>query len=209
MPNGYHEPQKYAHPDDGLSREVATNLKNQGINVEPLTDDEYQQLEPFDWDVDKHLDEAGVRLTGQNVDILHVVTLPSKGKGDSREVIYKAKFLLECPENLLESIGKKDEPFSVSFKVKRKGLFGRGEISGFMWQSDCGTKLERRFIEMLNLDTSLGDNFVSSGHTNVNAWLQENHYVAINTEKVYTQSRDIGEFLDVANIITKRLKDFH
>ena len=64
MHNGYHEPQKYAHPDDGLSREVATNLKNQGINIEPLTDDEYQQLEPFDWDVDKHLGEASVRLTG-------------------------------------------------------------------------------------------------------------------------------------------------
>jgi len=208
MPNGYPEPQKDSHADDALALDVVRSLKEKAIDVESLTGEEYQRLESFDWDVEKHIGEAAVRMHGQEVDVLHVVNVTSKKMLKMGEVTYKAKFLFKCPDYLLESRGRKDDPISVEFKATRKGLFGRGEISGYVWRSTCGTKLEHRLVESLNLDTPLRDKLISSGHTNVNAWLQESDYIAINTSKSYTQVGEIEESLNIANIIARRLKSF-
>lgn len=194
---------------DRLAHEIANVLRAKGINAEPLAGDQYAQLPDFDWDVDEYLHEAGIRLHGQDADILHVVALPSKEMRDSA-VDYRAKFLLELPKYkyLLESRGQEDEALSVSFKVKKKRLTGHGEVSRFVWESDSGTKLERRLTEALKQDTSLADSLISSGHTNVNAWLEEDDYIAINTSKSYAQVRDINEFVNNANLIARCLKDF-
>jgi len=112
------------------------------------------------------------------------------------------------PKHLLEGRERDDEPISVSFRVKKKGRVGQGGLLVFEWQSDCGTKLEHRIAEAFNLDTSLANALTSSGHVNVNAWLEEVDYIAINTSKPYTQVQEVGEFLNSANLIAERLKDF-
>jgi len=208
MPNGYHKPQKNEHADAGIAREIIGGLNWRQVNAEPLTDDQYAQLEPFDWDIDEHLGEASVKLHSQDVDILHVVTLASKEKHYSAEVIYRAKLLLECPKNLLEDLEHRDDPFSISFKAKKKGLFGLGGVVGLVWGSDDGTQLEHSLADVLNEDMALQNTLMSSGYTNVNAWLQEDSYMAINTSKSYAQAQEIVEFLNIANIVAKRLKGF-
>lgn len=192
--------------DDRLMREIANVLHAEGTGAEPLSGEQYAQLPFFNWDVQKYLHQAAVSLRGQEVDILHVVTLRSKATPTG--VDYRAKALMECPKHLLEGRGRKDEPISISFKVQKKRRVGQGGSSVFEWQSDRGTKLERRIAEAFNLDTSLTNALTSSGHVNVNAWLEEVDYIAINTSKPYTQVQEVDEFLNSANLIAKRLKDF-
>jgi hypothetical protein len=171
--------------DNQLASDLVTALFREGFRAHALEESEYRNIPEFNWDLRSYESAAAVSLDAEALDILHIVTVKEKG-----QIHYRAKILLPCPSSILNGLSE-EEPFSVSF---------RADI-GERWKDDMGGRLEQNVSEALNRAEDLTSSLLSSGHMNVNAWLDVDGRLSINTAKRYTTLEGITDFIDASNKI--------
>ena len=171
--------------DNQLASDLVTALFREGFRAHALEESEYRNIPEFNWDLRSCESAAAVSLDAEALDILHIVTVKEKG-----QIHYRAKILLPCPSSILHGLAE-EAPFSVSF---------RADI-GERWKDDMGDRLGQSVSEALNGEEDLTSSLLSSGHMNVNAWLDVDDHLSINTAKRYTTLEGITDFIDVSNKI--------
>ena len=83
--------------------------------------------------------------------------------------------------------------------------------AGGSWKSDCQTGLGKVIAKALSRDSILRSMLLSTGHSNVNAWLEgfdPVSYMAFNTGKRYSSAKEAVDFIKVSNEIAKRIQAF-
>ena len=127
--------------------------------------------------------EAWFKLSGEDIDLLHVV-------GSDGEDSHLARYLVG-------DVNASRETFA-EFKPKRKGLFGLGGVAGYEWK---GPELAK----VLNDDPFLRDKLITSGYRDLSVWPEGQDLIAIHQVHVM-QARQIADFLRPANMIAKVIR---
>ena len=81
--------------------------------------------------------------------------------------------------------------------------------AGGSWESDCNTDLEKAIAEVFSNDSTVTSLLLTSGHVNVNAWLEDSKpvsYLAVNTAKRYSSATEAVDFIGVGNEIARRIQ---
>ena len=177
---------KLSKVDDQLASDLIAALFQKGFHARAIEKSECKKIPEFNWDVRSYKGAAAISLNFEALDILHIVTVKEKGK-----LLYRAKILVPCPSSILDGLPGEEDPFSVSF---------RADI-GEQWKDDIGIELGQDISQALNKEHDLTSSLLSSGHENVNAWLDVDSRLSINTAKRYTKLEEISDFLDVSNKI--------
>ena len=174
---------------DALARRIVTACECETVRVQEFSEQDYGLLPPFNWDVSDHEECAAFHLMDQAITILHVASV-----FDGTSLAYRAKILFPATTSVLQSPDYDGNAFSVSFRCDVEGS----------WTSDSASELEKSIAEVLSKNTALTSLLVSSGHHNVNLWLEDFKpisYMAVNTGKRYFSATETIDFIKVCNDI--------
>ena len=204
----YHRGSKRLKSDEGKSKpftekhhqkqeQLATNtveaLSQERMKARSFESNDYKILPEFNWDVKSFDNEAAVYLVDEFLDILHVVAIHEQDL-----VHFRAKGLVRCPEAILDGCARREEAFTVSYEAEE----------GERWRSDISTDLGELFSKYLNKDRNLISTLKRTGHTKVNAWLEESDFLSINSSKRYSKLEDMADFIPICNRIIKNLNKY-
>ena len=180
---------------DALAQRIVTACQREAIQTRTFSVEDYALLPAFNWDVSSHEESAAIHVVGEPVSILHVVSVLN-----DNSLVYRAKTLIASP-SILEFRDDDWRGFSVSFV----------EADGGSWQSDCNTGLAKVVAKVFSKDSYLTNVLFSSGHSNVNIWLESFDpvtYMAINTGKRYSSAEASVDFVKACREIANRIQTF-
>jgi hypothetical protein len=177
-----------------LTSNTVEALSRERIKARSFESNDYKILPEFNWDVKSFDYEAAVYLVDEFLDILHVVAIHEQDL-----VHFRAKGLVHCPPTIFDARVDESEGFSVSYKGE--------EDEG--WYSDIKTELGEIISQYLNKDRKLLSTLKETGHSNVNAWLEESDFLSINTSKQYSEPEEMADFIPICNRIIRNLKKYH
>ena len=180
---------------DALAQRIMTACQHEAIQARAFSIQDYALLPAFNWDVSAHEESAAIHVISEPVSILHVVSVLNDSS-----LVYRAKTLIASP-SILDFRDDDWRAFSVSF----------AEVDGGSWKSDCDTGLAKVVAKVFSKDATLTNVLFSSGHSNVNVWLESFDpvtYMAINTEKRYSSAEKSVDFVKACREIANRIQTF-
>ncbi len=181
---------------NSLTQFAARACQREAIKVRPFEIADYALLPAFNWDVTSCEEFAALHRIDEDVSLLHVAVVL-----ETSSLVYRVKTLFPTPPSILESRDDVMGAFSVSFLQDAKGC----------WKSDCQTELGKIISSFLSKDLALTSMLVSSGHSNVNAWLESIEpvsYMAVNTGMRYSSVSDTTDFIRLSSVIANRIRAY-
>jgi hypothetical protein len=186
--------ERHHRKQEQLTSNTVEALSQERIKARSFERNDYKILPEFNWDVKSFDYEAAVYLIDEFINILHVVAIHEQDL-----VHFRVKGLVRCPTAILDARARRDEAFSVSYKAEE----------GERWRSDISTELGELISQYLNKDRQLLSILKRTGHTNVNAWLEESDFLSINSSKRYSKLEEMADFIPICNRIIRNLKKYH
>jgi hypothetical protein len=98
-----------------LTSNMIEALHREGFKAEPNPSNDFKVIPEFNWNVRSFDHDAVLYLTGEILEILHVVALR-----ENDHIHFQTKGLVCCPATILDGRTRRDEAFPVSYKAEER-----------------------------------------------------------------------------------------